>query len=117
MECSLLMRPLPQLMLALGFSCRLSTASRRSASLCLITLALSALCSLSSPCWASETPATSSSLQAAISSLSDQGGAFADLDGDSRPDLAIVRPEGWGPKGFQYRIELHLTSHPSSSCF
>jgi hypothetical protein len=40
----------------------------------------------------------------------DQGGAIADLDGDGRADLALVRKDGWGRRGIQYRIDFQLTA-------
>src|SRR5437879_5733381 len=67
------------------------------------------------PCRASETPTPSTSRPTAASTFLDQGSVIADLDGDTYPDLAVVRPEGWAQRGFRYRIELDLTTHLASS--
>jgi hypothetical protein len=76
-----------------------------------------ALWALSAPCLASETPTSSASQPVAAAALWEQGGAIADLDGDGLPDLAIARAEGWGPKGFQYRIGLDLTTRAGPTSF
>ncbi len=44
-----------------------------------------------------------------------QGAAAADLDGDGRPDLATVAPQGWGPAGFAYAIKINLTGQSAST--
>jgi len=46
-----------------------------------------------------------------------QSAAVADLDGDGRPDLAIVKAEVWESNGSQYLIELDLTSRSAPSFF
>src|SRR5712664_2232306 len=79
-------------------------------------LALWPLWAFSASCLASETPAAASQ-RTGTTALSIQGGTVADLDGDSRPDLAIVEAEGWGPRGFQYRIVLDLTTRGAPSSF
>jgi hypothetical protein len=80
-------------------------------------LSLCALGALAAACWASEPPTPSSVQLPPTPFFCDQGCAIADLDGDGRPDLAIARAEGWGPNGFQYRIELDLTSRVGVSSF
>jgi hypothetical protein len=72
------------------------------------------LWALTAVCQPSEPKTLRPLQQAATSALWDQGAAIADLDGDRHPDLAIVRPEGWGPKGVQYQIEFDLTTHVAS---
>lgn len=80
-------------------------------------LTLWALWALSGACLASETAIPPTLQLPTAPSLRDQGIAVGDLDGDSRPDLAIVRPEGLGPQGFQYRIELDLTTRAAPTFF
>jgi hypothetical protein len=80
-------------------------------------LILWALWALSAACWASEAPTPSAVQLPFTPSFCDQGCVIADLDGDGRPDLAIARAEGWGPRGFQYRIDLDLTTRAGPSSF
>jgi len=80
-------------------------------------LLLWALAALAAACWASEAPTPSRVQLPLTASFCDQGCAIADLDGDGRPDLAIARAEGWGPNGFQYRIDLDLTTRVGLSSF
>jgi hypothetical protein len=101
--------------LLVGASSGRSRAGRLSARSGWITLILWPLLALSAPCRPPETQTPSPQHQAAVSALSEQGGAIADLDGDGRPDLVMVRPTGWGPRGFQYQVELDLTTHRPSS--
>jgi hypothetical protein len=54
---------------------------------------------------------------ATASALPDPRSIVADLDGDGRPDLAIVKALGWGQKGFSYQLELNLSTHPAPSSF
>ena len=68
-------------------------------------------------CWAWEASTPSAVQLPFTPSFCDQGCAIADLDGDGRPDLAIARAEGWGPSGFQYRIDLDLTTRAGLSSF
>jgi hypothetical protein len=78
-------------------------------------LVLWALAALAAACWASEAPTPSAVRLPPTPSFCDQGCAIADLDGDGRPDFAIARAEGWGPNGFQYRIDV--TTHVGLSSF
>jgi hypothetical protein len=80
-------------------------------------LLLWSLGALAAACWAWEAPSPSAVQLPPTPSFCDQGCAIADLDGDGRPDLAIARPEGWGPNGFQYRIDLDLTTRAGRSSF
>jgi hypothetical protein len=82
-----------------------------------IVLALWALWAFSAACLALATPTLSTSQLLATPPLWDQGVAIADLDGDGRPDLAIVRAESWRSNAFQYRIELALTTRVGPSSF
>ena len=50
---------------------------------------------------------------ARMSAPPDQGGFLSDLDGDGRPDPIIVKETGWGRRGFEYQLELDLTTHPT----
>jgi hypothetical protein len=80
-------------------------------------LILCALWGLSAACLASEALSPSALPLETTPLLWDQGGVIADLDGDGRPDFAIVRAEGWDSKGLRYRIELQLTTGVSPSSF
>jgi hypothetical protein len=72
---------------------------------------------LSAVSTASETPAAFAAEFTASSSLWDQGSAVGDLDGDGRPDLAIVRQKGRSAGGFRYQVEINLTTRTSPTCF
>jgi hypothetical protein len=80
-------------------------------------LVLWALCAFSAAGGASQSPTFSAPQLFFAPFVCDQGCAIADLDGDGRPDLAIARAEGWGPRGFQYRIDLDLTTRTGLSSF
>ena len=92
-------------------------ADPRSGSFRRAALILCALGGLSAACLASETLSPSALPLETTPLLWDQGCAIADLDGDGRPDFAIVRAEGWDSKGLRYRIELQLTTGVSPSSF
>jgi hypothetical protein len=94
-----------------------SMAAPRSGSFRRAALILCALWGLSAACLASETLSPSALPLETTPLLWDQGCVIADLDGDGRPDFAIVRAEGWGSKGFQYRIELDLTTRVGLTSF
>jgi len=96
---------------------RPSMPAPRSGSFRRAGLTLCALWGLSAACLASETLSPSALPLQTTPLLWDQGGVIADLDGDGRPDFAIVRAEGWDSKGLRYRIELQLTRGVSPSSF
>jgi len=79
-------------------------------------LILCALWAFSGTCLASD-GAIHSAPQSVTGALPDLGIAIGDLDGDGRPEIAIVRSEGSGPKGAQYRIDLNLTAQALPSSF
>jgi hypothetical protein len=111
------MRPLLEAALASGVGRSPSTAARPSSSPRWTALIFWALWALSAACLASETPTPSASQLPTTPALPCQGGVIVDLDGDGRPDLVIAWAVGWGPEGFQYRIELDLTTRPGPSSF
>ena len=92
-------------------------AAVRSGSVRRAALILCALWGLSAACLASETLSPSALPLETTPLLWDQGCVIADLDGDGRPDFAIVRAESWDSKGLRYRIELQLSTGVSPSSF
>jgi hypothetical protein len=111
------MPALLKLMLDSEFGQGPCSAARFSLTLRWPILLLCAHGALSAACWASEARTPSAGQLPATPSFCDQGCAIADLDGDGRPDLAVARAEGWGPSGFQYRIDLDLTTRVGLSSF
>jgi len=81
------------------------------------SLILCVLWAMAATCLGYEVPHSLTLRQSASSAAWDQGGATADFDGDGRPDLAIVRAEGQGAKGFSYRVELQLSTRRDLSFF
>jgi len=96
---------------------RLLTADCRCARLLSISLLLCVLWDIPATGRGSDAPPSLTLRQSASSVAWDQGGASADFDGDGRPDLAIVRAEGRGAKGFSYRVELQLSTRRDLSFF
>jgi hypothetical protein len=117
LRCSLRMRGPLQSAAPFEAGGRQRTLACRFACLRWSILTLWALWTLSAPCLASEKQPPSTSQEVSTSALSYQGGAIADLDGDGRLDVAVVRSESRGPHAFQYRIELALTTRVAPSSF
>jgi len=91
--------------------------TRRPASLGWAFLILVVLWARPAASLASETPSPSTSQLATAPALPNQSAVIADLDGDRHADVAIVKPEGWSARGFEYRIELRLTTRAGTSSF
>ena len=115
--CLLRMLPLDQAGRASRVGPRAFLAAPRSGSFHRAGLILCALWGLSAACLASEALSPSALPLQTAPLLWDQGCVIADLDGDGRPDFAIVRAEGWDSNGLRYRIELQLTTGVSPSSF
>lgn len=96
---------------------RLLRAGRRCPHPLTSGLILCVLWAIPVTCLGSEGPPSLTLRQSASSAPWDQGGATADFDGDGLPDLAIVRAEGRGAKGFSYRVELQLSTRRDLSFF
>jgi hypothetical protein len=111
------MRPLRQAGRASEVGCRAWAPARWSGSFHRAGLLLCALWGLSAACLASGESIPSALQLQSTPALCDQGSAIADLDGDGRPDLAIVTAEGWGPRGFRYQIEIQLTTGVGAKSF
>jgi hypothetical protein len=118
LRCLLWMQNLPPAQFPAIADQRLSKAiNRASARLRRTPLMLLAVWTLSAACLASEAPKHSRSLLPGTPAEFDQGGAIADLDGDGRLDLALVRAEGRSVRGFSYRVELQLSARVGASSF
>jgi hypothetical protein len=111
------MRSLPPVVPAFSKRIGPATASRPLAGFRWIVLLLCALAALSTNCLASETRPVSVSQLLNISAVWDQGSAIADLDGDGRPDLAIVREASSNANDSQYQVEVHLTTRVRPNFF
>jgi hypothetical protein len=90
-----------------------ASSARSFKSLGRCALVLWALLGVPAACLGSKTLCTPQ--RPTTSALSIQGGWVAAPNGDGRLDIIIVEPQGWGPKGFRYRIVLDSTSPCAAS--
>ncbi len=105
-KCHRGMGPLLEAGHTTGLSCRFSNVAEHPARFPWPALLFAALSTFLVAFLVLKTPASPASELSIINASAGQTGAIADLDGDGRPELAILKAVGWGPDGVRYRIEV-----------